>query len=83
MIYSPDWSIRAASRNGEATKAGRLSVFLPFRQGDDDRTLWRKCLCGEVLAGWALFAHDEDFQSCADEGQESRQAPKGTTPHSG
>jgi hypothetical protein len=29
---------RVTPRNGGATKAGRLSVFLPFRQGDDDRT---------------------------------------------
>jgi len=39
MFFLQDWSNTAASRNGEATKAGRLSVFLPFRQGDDDRTL--------------------------------------------
>jgi hypothetical protein len=39
MFFLQDWSFMAAPRNGEATKAGRLSVFLPFRQGDDDRTL--------------------------------------------
>jgi hypothetical protein len=38
MFLLQDWSIRAARRNAGATKAGRLSVFLPFRQGKGDRT---------------------------------------------
>jgi len=39
MIWSPGLVNLAAARNGGATKAGRLSVFLPFRQGDDGKTL--------------------------------------------
>jgi hypothetical protein len=38
-VFSPGLVNMAAPRNSGATKAGRLSVFLPFRQGDDDRTL--------------------------------------------
>jgi hypothetical protein len=37
-IFSPRLVNHGRPRNGRATKAGRLSVFLPFRQGEADRT---------------------------------------------
>jgi hypothetical protein len=38
-VFSPGLVNMATPRNGGATKAGRLSVFLPFRQGEAGRTL--------------------------------------------
>jgi hypothetical protein len=59
MFFLQDLVNMATPRNGGATKAGRLSVFLPFRQGDDDRTLWPESLCGDVLDAGAFPRHGQ------------------------
>jgi len=59
MFYLQGLVNLAASRNGVATKAGRLSVFLPFRQGEADRTPKCDSPCGPLLGVHALDRHAE------------------------
>jgi hypothetical protein len=57
MFFLQDWSIKVARRNGQAAKAGRLSVFLPFRQGEADRTGKTRDLRDPVLGAGSRLRH--------------------------